>query len=123
MKTAVDTNVISALWSSEPLASQMGELLGRARQEGGLVVCAPVYVELLAHPKATPAFLDEFLSSTNVMVDFELEEAVWREAGRGFVAYTQRRRRSSRGVEGSLPKPKRYARDFPGLRLLPGGRF
>jgi predicted nucleic acid-binding protein len=50
MRTAIDTNVISALWSGEPASQGIAALLGRARNEGGLVVCARVYVELLAYP-------------------------------------------------------------------------
>lgn len=142
MRTAIDTNVISALWSREPAASEMVSLLGRARQEGGLVVCAPVYAELLAHPNATPAFVEDFLSTTGVVVEFEMEEAIWREAARGFAAYVRRRRKASRGFGAGAPKrllvdflvgahaarqadrlftldPGRYSRDFPKLKLMP----
>ena len=98
MRTAVDTNVISALWSREPLASQMAALLGRSHSDGGVVICAPVYAELLAHPKAPADFLDEFLAKTDIAVDFLLDEQVWREAGRVFAAYARRRRRSGDGT-------------------------
>ena len=141
MRTALDTNVISALWSREPAASQVSELLGRAQRDGGLVVCAPVYIELLAHPRATPAFVNGFLAATNIRVDFELDEALWREAGRGFVAYIKRRR-ASKIPESDAPRrllvdfvvgahatqraerlftldPARYSGDFPRLRLMP----
>ena len=94
MRTAIDTNVISALWSGEPASQGMAALLGRAKSEGGLVICAPVYVELLAHPKATRTFLEQFLAATHVVTDFLLDEAVWQEAG---AAYAQRRRRSKDG--------------------------
>ncbi len=106
MRTALDTNVISALWSREPTASQMLYFLGRALQEGGLVVCAPVYAELLAHPNATAAFVDEFLAKTNIAVDFSLDEPVWREAARAFAEYAGRRRKSVGG------QPKRLLADF-----------
>lgn len=106
MRTSIDTNVISALWSREPLASQVAKQLGRAQAEGGLVVCAPVYAELLAHPKASSAFVDKFLSKTRITVDFELDETVWREAGRGFAEYAVRRRDSGGG------HPKRLLVDF-----------
>ena len=45
MSTALDTNVLSALWSKEPLASEIARNLGNAKADGGLVVSAPVYVE------------------------------------------------------------------------------
>jgi len=137
MRTAIDTNVISGLWSGEPLASEMARLLGGAGNEGGLVICGPVYAELLAHPKATEEFVDTFLSATAIVVDCDLGEDVWREAGRRFAAYSERRRR----LRGSSPQrllvdfvigahaslcadrlltlvSERYARDFPKLRLI-----
>jgi predicted nucleic acid-binding protein len=137
MRTAIDTNVISCLWSSAPLAADMEALLGRASHEGGLVVCGPVYAELLAHPKATGRFVDEFLTTTGIDVDCLLDEQIWREAGRRFAAYAGRRRRSGGGgpkrllvdfligAHASLCAdrlmtldPDRYVRDFPRLRLI-----
>ena len=82
MRTAVDTNVISALWSGEPASRGMAELLGRAQSEGGLVISAPVYAELLAYPSATLTFVRQFLEATHVVTDFSLDEAVW-QASRG----------------------------------------
>lgn len=136
MRTALDTNVLSALWSGEPLASRVAGQLAQAHAQGGLVVCAPVYVELLAHPSASQHFVDEFLMDTGVAVDFALGEDVWRQAGKSFVAYANRRRKS----QGGSPKrlladflvaahallradclmtldASRYERDFPRLRL------
>jgi len=97
MRTAIDTNVISALWSGEPASQGISELLGHAKDQGGLVICAPVYVELLAYPKATRAFLEQFLATTRIVTDFLLEEAVWHEAGAAYAAYAQRRRQSKDG--------------------------
>jgi predicted nucleic acid-binding protein len=73
----------------------MSALLGQSRNAGGLVICGAVYAELLAHPKATAAFVDGFLAATEVQVEFELDEAVWRDLARRFAAYAERRRRSS----------------------------
>jgi hypothetical protein len=47
----------------------MVPLLGQAQAEGGLVIAAAVYAELLAHPRATPQFVDEFLISTRIAID------------------------------------------------------
>ena len=137
MRTAIDTNVISCLWSSTPLAAEMATRLGQASNEGGLVVCGPVYAELLAHPKATERFVDEFLTTTGVVVDYLLDEKIWREAGRRFAVYAGRRRRSGGGsprrllvdfligTHASLCADRlmtldrdRYAQDFPRLRLI-----
>lgn len=137
VRTAIDSNVLSGFWSGEPLASRMGSQLLEAHAQGGLVVCAPVYVELLAHPSVTQSFVDDFLSETGVVVDFLLGEEVWRMAGKCFAIYAQRRRRSGGGsakrmlvdfvvaAHASLCADRlltldasRYARDFPQLRLV-----
>jgi predicted nucleic acid-binding protein len=137
MRTALDTNILSALWSGEPLASQITASLGGARAQGGLVICAPVFAELMAHPSVTPDFVEEFLSETGITVDFALGEAVWRQSAKSFATYAQRRRRSG----GNSPKrllvdfviashallhadrlmtldAKRYNPDFPKLRIV-----
>jgi predicted nucleic acid-binding protein len=116
----------------------MAHHLGHAQQQGGLVIAAPVYAELRAHPKAKPGFVDNFLDKVNIRVDFALEESVWREAARAFSEYANRRRKS----EGVHPKrllvdfivgahalvcadrlltldSSRYKQSFPKLRLFP----
>lgn len=137
MRTAIDTNVLSALWSKEPSASDIARNLGNAKAEGGLVVSGPVYAELLAYPKATESFVNDFLADTGITVDFEFQQPVWVEAGRRFARYAKRRRRSERHgpkrlladfIIGSHAMvhadrfmtldPKRYTRDFPELRLV-----
>jgi predicted nucleic acid-binding protein len=137
MRTALDTNVLSALWSGEPLAARIAISLSEARSQGGLVVCAPVFAELLAHPTVTQDFVEEFLRETGITVDFTLDETVWRQSAKGFAAYAQRRRRSG----GASPKrllvdfviashallhadrlmtldAKRYSHDFPKLKII-----
>ena len=137
MRTALDTNILSALWSHEALANQIAKLLGEARAQGGLVICAPVFVELMAHPSVTQDFVEEFLKETGIAVDFSLDEQVWRESAKGYAAYAHRRRRSG----GDSPKrmlvdfviashawlhadrlmtldPKRYSQDFPKLQIV-----
>jgi predicted nucleic acid-binding protein len=81
MRTAVDTNIISALWSREPAASDVAKRLGEAKAEGGIVIAAPVYAELLAYPNAMVSFVNKFLADTGISVDFELQPNVWFEAG------------------------------------------
>jgi len=137
MRTALDSNVLSALWSSEPLASRVAAELAEAYSQGGMVICAPVYAELLAHPSASQSFVDEFLSETGIVVDFGLDEPVWRLAAKSFAAYAQRRRRSAGGSPKRLLVDfivaahallradrlmtldrARYERDFPRLRMV-----
>ena len=127
MLTAIDTNVISALWSAEPAATGMATLLFEASKQGGLVIAAPVYAELRAYPRATPDFVDRFLADTGIRVAFTLSEAVWRRAGEAFAGHAARRRQARAG------EPKRLLVDFlvgahalleaDRLLTLDGGRY
>jgi predicted nucleic acid-binding protein len=106
LRTAIDPNVLFALWSDEPSARGIESVLFKAQSEGGLVICAPVYCELLGYPSAPRQFVQEFLSETGILVDFLLDEEVWQRAGDSFVAYAKCRRRSRGG------SPKRMLVDF-----------
>jgi predicted nucleic acid-binding protein len=106
VRTAIDSNVLSALWSAESIASHAEQSLGNAKLEGGLVISAPVYAELLAHPKVTQSDVNDFLEETAIEVDFELSRDVWLETARRFALYAKRRRRTSRET------PKRLLADF-----------
>ena len=70
-------------------------------ERGPLVAAAPVFAELMAAPGRDAAFLDEFVRSTNIRVDWDLNERVWRTAGRAFQAYASRRQRARK----ARPKP------------------
>ena len=95
MTTAVDTNVFVALWDPDhTLSSAARALLGAALESGGLTVAAPVFAELLALPERDETFLDAFFQDTGITIDWDLDEAVWRAAGRAFQAYAARRKRN-----------------------------
>jgi AbrB family looped-hinge helix DNA binding protein len=108
-----------------------------AKSEGGLVMGAPVYAELLASPKATEPFVKGFLADTGIDVDFEFPQSVWLQAGRRFARYARRRQRAAHhgarrlladfifGSHALTPAdrlmtldPKRYRLDFPELKLI-----
>lgn len=94
MTTAIDTNVLIALWNeNDSLNSSAHSALDAALSGGGLVIAVPVFAELLAAPSRTEAFLDSFCRETGIAVDWDLTEAVWRLAGRAFEQYVARRRR------------------------------
>jgi len=137
MRTAIDTNVFSAIWSGEPPAERIAAQLGEARMEGALVISPFVFAELLAYPRATEAFVRGFLEATGVELVTKIEERVWTETGRRFARYAARRRKAA----GEGPRrllvdyligahalvqaerlltldPKVYQQDFPELRLL-----
>jgi predicted nucleic acid-binding protein len=94
MTTAIDTNVVVALWDKDPalnLAAQTA--LEAAFNRGGLVVSAPVFAELMAAPGRTESFVNSFLEETGIAVEWDLGEGVWRSAGRAFQHYAERRRK------------------------------
>jgi predicted nucleic acid-binding protein len=106
VRTAIDTNIISALWSSESLAGNITEQLGEAKSHGALLIAPVVYAELLAYPKATESFVGRFLAETGITVDFNLEHSVWVDAGKRFARYANQRRKAGHG------EPKRLLADF-----------
>jgi predicted nucleic acid-binding protein len=137
MKTALDSSVLSAIWSAEPSVDRVKKQLVKARAEGGIVICAVVYAELAAHPLVSPGIVDRLLAEADITVEFDLDAPIWRKAADGFAAYAQRRRRSG----GTSPKrllpdfliaahallsanrlltldPSRYQQDFPQLHLM-----
>ena len=93
MTTAIDTNVIVALWANDPALSLAAEAaLDAAFRRGSLVVAAPVFAELIAAPGRTEPFVSSLLEENGIVIDWNLNEPVWRAAGRAFQAYAERRR-------------------------------
>ena len=137
MRTAIDSNVFSAIWTAEPSVPRLLVLLAEARREGALLISPFVFAELLAYPGMTEALLRRFLETTGVAVDLRLDERVWTESGLRFARYAALRRESF----GAGPRrlladfligshalaqadrlltldAKVYRQDFPELRLL-----
>jgi len=107
MTTAIDTNVIVALWDRDAkLNSAAQSALDAALGRGGLIIAAPVFAELTACPGRDQAFLDMFCQDAGIVVDWNLDEATWRAAGRAFQAYAARRRKAGE------PGPRRILADF-----------
>lgn len=97
MTTSIDTNVIAALWNDQdPFNSAALKILERPQLHREFAIAGPVYSELMAGPLRTEEALDRFLFETKISVDWLLEEEIWREAGRAFRGYAQRRRRSDK---------------------------
>lgn len=94
MTTAVDTNVIVALWDKDRtlnLAAQIA--LDSAFSRGPLAIAAPVFAELMAASGRTESFVNSFLEETGIAIEWDLGESIWRSAGRAFQAYAERRRK------------------------------
>jgi predicted nucleic acid-binding protein len=77
-----------------------------ARLEGQLLICSLVYTELVANPAASAQFVDSFLSTTRIDVDFDIDRRLCREAGARFQAHARRRQRGRSGA------PRRIVADF-----------
>jgi predicted nucleic acid-binding protein len=107
MTTAVETNVIIALWDRDPAVSNSAQkALDDALLRGSLVLSGPVFAELMAAPGRTEGFLNKFCNETGMSVEFDLDEEIWRAAGRAFQAYAMRRRKQRD------PGPRRILADF-----------
>ena len=107
MTTAVDSNVLVALWDRDAAVSTAAQsALDNGLKRGALVVSGPVFAELMAAPGRTEAFLTSFFNNTGIDLEFDLEDAIWRLAGRAFQSYAMRRwkRRD--------PGPRRILADF-----------
>jgi predicted nucleic acid-binding protein len=107
MITAIDTNIIVALWDRDArLNSAAQSALDAALGRGSLIIAAPVFAELMACPGRDRAFLERFCQDAGIAIDWNLDEATWRAAGRAFQAYAARRRRQGE------PGPRRILTDF-----------
>jgi|SRR5580658_339553 predicted nucleic acid-binding protein len=137
MRTALDTNILSSVWSGSPSAPAIAAQLSKVRTEGALVVCAPVFVELSAVPGLNVQMVRKALAETAIAIDFDIEEDVWMLAAASFAAYAIRRRRSGGGPPKRLlpdfviashallradrlmtRDASRYTQDFPNLRII-----
>jgi hypothetical protein len=107
MTTSIDSNIIVALWRrDDPLNGMAAKMLSDARKKGSLVVCPPVYAELMGDPSRTEFDLDEFFRDTGILIDWTLDEKAWREAGRAYQGYVLRRRSGAGAI------PRRILTDF-----------
>lgn len=107
MTTAIDTNIIVALWNVDEAQNlAVKKALSEAQTAGMLVICGAVYAELLASPMRDEGFVDAFCAEARIAVEWELKERVWREAGVAYQEYGERRRKQ--GANG----PRRILADF-----------
>jgi predicted nucleic acid-binding protein len=137
VRTAIDANILSSIWSNEPTAADVLQKLEEAQQEGALIISPFAFAELHAHPSVPANIVRTFLDATGVVIDYQLDESVWAEAGLRFARYAARRRKAT----GEGPRrlladfligahalvqaerlltldPKVYRMDFPELRLM-----
>lgn len=106
MITAIDTNVLSAIWSHEPGATELGRLLQDLSRDGALIVSAPVWAELGAGPDVGPVLCTKLLRALGLRIEMELSRKAWELAAEVFAAYAIRRRSAGAGP------PRRLLADF-----------
>src|SRR5260370_34698246 len=103
MTTAIDTNVIVALWDAEDTLHRVARVaLDKAFNEGTLVISGAVYAELMAAPGRTGAFVDRFCEETGIAVEWDLRERVWRGGGGGVSGCRARKEGKGSGGRGIL---------------------
>lgn len=77
MITALDTNVLVALWDRDDSWNSAAEaFLKTAQSRGKLIISGVVFAELLAFPRRKERFLDRFLSDTNIGVEWAIQESM-----------------------------------------------
>jgi len=137
MRTALDTNIVSPVWSGAPQAATIVAQLSKARAEGALVVSAPVFIELSAVPGLNVQFVRKALAEMAIAIDFDTGEDIWQLAATSFAGYAIRQLNSGGGSPKRLLADfviashallradrfmtldtNRYAIDFPNLRLF-----
>ena|ERR1700740_331871 len=107
MITAIDTNVVTALWNNDDALNVRAQAaLEGVYGHGGLVVTGVVYAELLAAPSRTEQFVDQFLEAAGIDVEWEINERLLRAAGLAFQGYAARRRKQK------VTEPRHLLADF-----------
>lgn len=107
MITAIDTNVLVALWEGEDGASGvLQKALENASEKGNLSICGAVFAELLASPRVTERFIEDFCSDAGISIDWSDSESIWKLSGTAYARYAKNRRRQKSG------EPRRILTDF-----------
>ena len=107
MTTAIDTNIISALWNDDDVLNRKAQgSFDSALSSGKLVISGLVYAELLAAPGRTDGFLDKFCEAAGIGGEWELSELVRKAAGHAYQNHATPRKRQTDQA------PRRILADF-----------
>ncbi|MEO8725706.1 MAG: type II toxin-antitoxin system VapC family toxin [Acidobacteriaceae bacterium] len=107
MTTALDSNVLIALWDRDADLNRAAQkALDEAQAIGALVISGAGYAELLALPARSESMLDAFFAETGIRIEWSLGERAWRAAGGAFQGYVRRRNKQKDAL------PRRILADF-----------
>jgi len=107
MITAIDTNILIALWDTkDALNVPAQDALDLVYDTGKLVVSGMVFAELLSGPSRTERMVEDFLTETGIAIDWVVDEPIWRSAAGAYQAYSRRRKKQKQ------KEPKRILTDF-----------
>ena len=105
--TALDSNVLIALWDRDPSISQSASLACQKIQRSGPIgICGPAFAELMGQPGRTSTQIQRLLESAEIEIDWEFTEPDWLAAGHAYQGYVARRKSSGGGL------PRRMLTDF-----------
>ncbi len=107
MITAIDTNILIALWDSkDALNIPTQNALDSVHDSGKLVVSGMVFAELLSGPGRTEDMVENFLAETGIMIDWVVDEPIWRSAASAYEGYSRRRKKQKQ------KEPRHILADF-----------
>lgn len=97
--TALDSNVLIALWDTDPVISQSASLAcQRIQRSGPIGICGPTFAELMGLPGRTGVQIQRLLESAEIEIDWDFTEPDWLAAGHAYQGYVARRKSSGGGL-------------------------
>jgi len=97
--TALDANVLIALWDTDPVISQSASLACQKIHENGPIgICGPAFSELMGQPGRSSTQIQRLLESAEIKIDWEFTEPDWLAAGHAYQGYVARRKSSGGGL-------------------------
>ena len=74
--TALDANVLIALWDTDPVISQSASLACQKIHENGPIgICGPAFSELMGQPGRSSTQIQRLLESAEIKIDWENPDA------------------------------------------------
>lgn len=96
---ALDTNILVALWDPRSgMTIAVSRAYQRYRKFGPIVICGPVFSELLGFPQRTSTEIHHLLNASEIRIEWEFSEADWLAAGHAYQGYVNRRKSSGGGL-------------------------